>query len=54
MTLFIRALVAALVAATISVAAQSAAPAITIEAANALTLPDDLYLGEVGGLTVGG
>src|SRR4051812_28109152 len=50
MKLFIRALVAAVAAAAVSVLAQSAAPAITIEAANALTLPDDIYLGEVGGV----
>jgi hypothetical protein len=41
---------AAVAAASLSVAAQSAAPAIAIDAANALTLPDDTYLGEVGGV----
>jgi len=43
-------LLAACVAASISVAAQSPTPAIAVEAVNALTLPDDIYLGEVGGV----
>ena len=43
-------LLAAFAAASIAVAAQSAAPAIAVEAVNALTLPDDIYLGEVGGV----
>src|SRR4051812_35657897 len=47
---FLRSLVAAFAAASISVAAQSAPPVITFEAANALTLPGDIYLGEVGGV----
>jgi hypothetical protein len=40
----------AVVAASISTDAQNAAPAITFDAANPLTLPDDVYLGEVGGV----
>ena len=44
---FLAPLLAAVVAASIAVAAQSAAPTIAVEAVNALTLPDDIYLGEV-------
>jgi len=40
----------AFVAASISTDAQNAAPALTFDAANPLTLPDDIYLGEVGGV----
>jgi hypothetical protein len=40
----------AFVAASISIAAQNAAPAIAFDASNPLTLPDDVYLGEVGGV----
>ena len=50
MKLFIPPLLATFVVASISIAAQSATPTITVEAANALTLPDDIYLGEVGGV----
>ena len=38
------------VTASIPAAAQGPAPALTFDAANALTLPDDIYLGEVGGV----
>ena len=44
------ALMVAFVAASISTDAQNAAPALTFDAANPLTLPDDIYLGEVGGV----
>ncbi|HKE84625.1 MAG TPA: peptidyl-alpha-hydroxyglycine alpha-amidating lyase family protein [Vicinamibacterales bacterium] len=50
MTRFLSALTVAFVAATIAIAAQNAAPALTFDAANPLTLPDDIYLGEVGGV----
>ena len=50
MRLLMPLLLAAFLAASISGAAQSPAPPITIEAANAVTLPDDIYLGEVGGV----
>jgi len=40
----------ALIVAAIPVLAQNAAPAITFDATNPLTLPDDVYLGEVGGV----
>src|ERR1041385_6679825 len=50
MTRFITALLVACVAASIPIAAQNAPPAITFDAANPLTLPDDIYLGEVGGV----
>src|SRR5215510_2321143 len=46
----ISALTVAFVAASISIAAQNATPALTFDAANPLTLPDDIYLGEVGGV----
>ena len=38
------------IVAAIPVLAQNAAPAITFDASNPLTLPDDIYLGEVGGV----
>ena len=38
------------IVAAIPVLAQNAAPAISFDAANPLTLPDDIYLGEVGGV----
>src|SRR5215210_2607913 len=45
------ALVAAAVLAAIPVSAQNAAPVLNFDsAANPLTLPDDTYLGEVGGV----
>jgi 6-bladed beta-propeller protein len=44
------AILTAFIAAAIPVLAQNAAPAITFDAANPLTLPDDIYLGEVGGV----
>jgi len=47
--LFIAILTAFIVAA-IPVLAQNAAPALTFDASNPLTLPDDVYLGEVGGV----
>src|SRR4051812_24451737 len=43
-------LLVACVAATIAVGAQGPAAALNFDAANALTLPDDIYLGEVGGV----
>ena len=46
----ISALTVAFVVASISIGAQNAAPALTFDAANPLTLPDDIYLGEVGGV----
>jgi hypothetical protein len=49
MKLFIAILTAFIVAA-IPVLAQNAAPALTFDATNPLTLPDDVYLGEVGGV----
>ena len=49
MKLFIAILTAFIVAA-IPVLAQNAAPALTFDASNPLTLPDDVYLGEVGGV----
>jgi len=49
MKLFIAILTAFIIAA-IPVLAQNAAPAITFESTNPLTLPDDVYLGEVGGV----
>lgn len=51
MTLFAQALVAALIIAGVPLAAQNAAPTLNFESApNPLTLPDDIYLGEVGGV----
>ena len=50
MTRFITAHLVAVVAASISIAAQNAVPALAFDASNALTLPDDVYLGEVGGV----
>jgi hypothetical protein len=48
---FAHALLAALALAAIPVSAQNAAPAMNFDsAANPLTLPDDIYLGEVGGV----
>src|SRR6266540_1687194 len=47
---FIPALLVAFVAASIAAGAQNAAPALNFDAANPLTLPDDIYLGEVGGV----
>src|SRR3954466_4953150 len=43
-------LLVACVAVSIPVGAQGPAPALNFDAANALTLPDDVYLGEVGGV----
>jgi len=43
-------ILSALIVAAIPVLAQNAAPAITFDATNPLTLPDDVYLGEVGGV----
>src|SRR3954466_6849867 len=43
-------LLVACVAVSIPVGAQGPAPALNFDAANALTLPDDIYLGEVGGV----
>src|SRR5436309_5720071 len=43
-------LVAAAFLAGFPAAAQNAAPEIAFDAANPLTLPDDIYLGEVGGV----
>ena len=40
----------ALVVAVMPVSAQNTVPAINFDAANPLTLPDDIYLGEVGGV----
>jgi 6-bladed beta-propeller protein len=40
----------AFIVAAIPVLAQNAPPAITFDATNPLTLPDDIYLGEVGGV----
>ena len=50
MARFITALVVAFAAASTAIAAQNAAPALTFDASNPLTLPDDIYLGEVGGV----
>jgi hypothetical protein len=50
MTRFISAVLIAFVAASISIAAQTAAPTLTFESSTPLTLPDDIYLGEVGGV----
>src|SRR5215471_5364536 len=50
MTRFTSALMVAFVAASISIVAQNAAPSLGFEAVNPLTLPDDIYLGEVGGV----
>ncbi len=45
--------IAAAVLAAVTLAAQSGVPEIAFEsAANPLTLPDDVYLGEVGGVGV--
>lgn len=44
------AILTACLAAAIPVLAQNAAPTLNVDAANALTLPDDIYLGEVGGV----
>src|SRR5215212_8383526 len=44
------ALLVACVAASIRAAAQSPTPALNFDATNPLTLPDDIYLGEVGGV----
>ena len=38
------------IVAAVPMLAQNAAPAITFDATNSLTLPDDIYLGEVGGV----
>ena len=38
------------IVAAVPMLAQNAAPAITFDATNPLTLPDDIYLGEVGGV----
>jgi hypothetical protein len=47
----VHALVAAMVCAAIPLSAQNAAPAMNVESApNPLVLPDDIYLGEVGGV----
>src|SRR3954465_12054423 len=43
-------LLVACVALSIPAGAQGPAPALNFDAANALTLPDDIYLGEVGGV----
>src|SRR4029434_7300 len=43
-------LLVACVAASIPAGAQNQTPALNFDAANALTLPDDIYLGEVGGV----
>ena len=43
-------LVVACIATSIPAVAQGPAPALNFDAANALTLPDDIYLGEVGGV----
>jgi hypothetical protein len=43
-------LLVACVVASIPAGAQGPAPALSFDAANALTLPDDIYLGEVGGV----
>src|SRR6187397_2899132 len=40
----------ACVVASVPVGAQGPAPALNFDAANPLTLPDDIYLGEVGGV----
>src|SRR3954469_2389663 len=50
MTRLISVVLSTLVAATIAVGAQGPAAALNFDAANALTLPDDIYLGEVGGV----
>jgi 6-bladed beta-propeller len=44
------AILTACVAAAIPVVAQNAAPALNFDAVSALTLPDDIYLGEIGGV----
>jgi len=43
-------LLVACVAASFPAGAQAPAPALNFDAANPLTLPDDIYLGEVGGV----
>ena len=43
-------LLVACIAASIPTDAQGPAPALNFDAANALTLADDIYLGEVGGV----
>jgi hypothetical protein len=43
-------IVAALVLAAVPSLAQNTVPTLTFDAASALTLPDDVYLGEVGGV----
>jgi hypothetical protein len=49
--LLVAATVAAMAAAVVPLAAQNAAPVMNFDSApNALTLPDDIYLGEVGGV----
>ena len=51
MTRLMQALLAATVVAAIPVSGQNAAPELTVDSApNALTLPADIYLGEVGGV----
>jgi hypothetical protein len=47
---FFMAILSAFIVVAIPVLAQNAAPAITFDATNPLTLPDDTYLGEVGGV----
>src|SRR5436853_4250744 len=43
-------LIAVMLLAGFPAAAQNAAPAIAFDSSNPLTLPDDIYLGEVGGV----
>ncbi len=50
MKLFKLVLLVACVAASFPAGAQAPAPALNFDAANPLTLPDDIYLGEVGGV----
>src|SRR6266498_4119726 len=50
MKLLMLVLLVACVAVSIPASAQGQAPALNFDAANALTLPDDIYLGEVGGV----
>src|SRR5262245_14458649 len=47
---FLPLLIAAMFIAALRVAAQNAVPEIAFDSANPLTLPDDIYLGEVGGV----
>ena len=49
-TILARALVAAAVLAPHPISAQTTAPVMNFDSANPLTLPDDIYLGEVGGV----